>query len=136
MSQYRLKVSLVIQEMECFDRGGMKVDSPVEGGYEREAQYNSLRVDENMDLGSRDFMGVCTVLAELHNAMKSIGQPNTPVHTAEPMSPRGVPYKNCKCDPPSPDFPYHVEEVAYRVASPQRGMSVGQIHVGGTEGRL
>lgn len=77
MGYYRLKIELTIVELECFDRANQRVDAPVEGGSEREANgynNNGLRVTENVSLGARDFMGVCQVLGDLHTTITAIGQ--------------------------------------------------------------
>lgn len=77
MSNYRLKVELTIVEVECFGPNGEKVDHPVKGGREQEVngyQSSGLRVQESMNLGARDFMGVCKVLGDLHTTITAIGK--------------------------------------------------------------
>lgn len=77
MSVYRLKVQLTIVELECFGPSGERVDHPVEGGREMELngyQSNGLRVEESLNLGTRDFLGVCKVLGDLHTTITAIGE--------------------------------------------------------------
>lgn len=97
-TEYQLEVKLTIREVEASytDAQGASVDigqvKKDENGYyairetdgarfplTRYTQWrgsggNTLSVEDNTELGSRDFMGVMKVLGKMHEAIEAIGE--------------------------------------------------------------
>lgn len=85
-TEYHLGVKLVIQEMvvRYYDYHGAlcnradyeEAQRIGHEGFRRDAQWrnhgNGMTVEDTVELGSRDFMGVMGVLAEMHKAMQSL----------------------------------------------------------------
>jgi hypothetical protein len=71
-TRYKLETRITIVREEW--NGGVFGDGAIDekNGYWTNNQNERLSVDESMDLGSMDYIGVMGILGKLHEAMKAI----------------------------------------------------------------